>query len=219
MSARVSVKVTTDGNLTVAGWISSIGLRRRPQARSPYPSTLEALVNGQLDEPLISGTLDETHPLPEEVEALLAPEIPDADGGAEREKPRLTCLPDLLVKKAKQTATSVTFVEDAALLEAARRRRRVPAMTRVNWQLTCWSTSMSKITEASRDHIADENFAFPKERKEPIHDAAHVRNAIARFKQVQGVTEAERDEAWKRIKSAANKHKVELNEQDWRKLS
>jgi hypothetical protein len=44
---------------------------------------------------------------------------------------------------------------------------------------------MSKITEASRDHIADENFAFPKERKEPIHDAAHVRNAIARFKQVR----------------------------------
>jgi hypothetical protein len=78
---------------------------------------------------------------------------------------------------------------------------------------------MSKITEASRDHIADENFAFPKERKEPIHDAVHVRNAIARFKQVQGVTDAERDAAWKRIKSAAKKHKVELNEQDWRELS
>jgi hypothetical protein len=46
-----------------------------------------------------------------------------------------------------------------------------------------------------------------------------VRNAIARFKQVRGVTEAERDEAWKRIKSAANKYKVELNEQDWRELS
>jgi hypothetical protein len=46
-----------------------------------------------------------------------------------------------------------------------------------------------------------------------------VRNAIARFKQVQGVTEAERDEAWKRIKSAAKKHKVELNERDWRELS
>jgi len=45
---------------------------------------------------------------------------------------------------------------------------------------------MSKITEASRDHIADQNFAFSKERKEPIHDAAQVRNAIARFKQVQG---------------------------------
>jgi cell division protein FtsX len=78
---------------------------------------------------------------------------------------------------------------------------------------------MSKITETSRDHISDENFAFPKERKEPIHDAAHVRNAIARFKQVQGVTDSQRDAAWKRIKSAAKKHKVELNEQDWRELS
>jgi hypothetical protein len=78
---------------------------------------------------------------------------------------------------------------------------------------------MSKITEASRDHIADENFAFSKERKEPIHDAAHVRNAIARFKQVQGVTDSERDAAWKRIKTAATKYKVELKEKDWRELS
>ena len=78
---------------------------------------------------------------------------------------------------------------------------------------------MAKITEAGRDHIADGDFAFPKERKEPIHDAAHVRNAIARFKQVEGVTDSERDAAWKRIKSAAEKHKVELAEKDWRELS
>ena len=78
---------------------------------------------------------------------------------------------------------------------------------------------MSRVTDADRDHIADANYAFPKERKEPIHDAAHVRNAIARFTQVQGVTDAERDAAWKRIKSAAAKHKVELNEHDWRELS
>jgi hypothetical protein len=77
---------------------------------------------------------------------------------------------------------------------------------------------MSKITEASRDRIADENFAFPKERKEPIHDAAHVRNAIARFMQVQGVSDSERDAAWARIKAAAKKHNVELHEQDWREL-
>jgi cell division protein FtsX len=77
---------------------------------------------------------------------------------------------------------------------------------------------MSKITETSRDRIAGENFAFPKERKEPIHDAAHVRNAIARFNQVQGVTDSERDAAWKRIQSAARKHNVELNERDWREL-
>jgi hypothetical protein len=77
---------------------------------------------------------------------------------------------------------------------------------------------MSKITEASREHIDDENFAFPKERKEPIHDAAHVRNAIAHFNQVQGVSDSERDAAWKRIRSAAKKHNVELNEKDWRDL-
>ena len=96
-------------------------------------------------------------------------------------------------------------------------------MARVNWRLlgwqwTCSRSSMSKITEDTRDHIADENFAFPKERKEPIHDAAHVRNAIARFKQVQGVTDAERDAAWKRIESAAKKHKVDVTEKDWREL-
>jgi hypothetical protein len=78
---------------------------------------------------------------------------------------------------------------------------------------------MSKITEASRDHIADQDFAFPKERKEPIHDASHVRNAIVRFKQVQGVTDSERDAAWKRIQAAAKKHQVELKERDWRQLS
>jgi hypothetical protein len=46
-----------------------------------------------------------------------------------------------------------------------------------------------------------------------------VRNAIARFKQVQGVTDSERDAAWKRIEFAVKKYKVELNEQDWRELS
>ena len=66
--------------------------------------------------------------------------------------------------------------------------------------------------------MVDKNFAFPRERKEPIQDAAHVRSAIARFKQVQGVTDAERDAAWKRIQSAAKKHKVELKERDWREL-
>lgn len=77
---------------------------------------------------------------------------------------------------------------------------------------------MSRVTEASREPIADKSYAFPKERKEPIHDAAHVRNAIARFNQVEGVSDAERDAAWKRIKAAAKKHKVELNEKDWREI-
>jgi len=44
---------------------------------------------------------------------------------------------------------------------------------------------MSELSEKQRDHIDSDKFAFPKERKEPIHDAAHVRNAIARFDQVR----------------------------------
>jgi len=61
-------------------------------------------------------------------------------------------------------------------------------------------------------------FAFPKEQKEPIHDAAHVRNAIARFNQVEGVTDEERDEAWKRIRAAADNFGVHMEENDWREL-
>ena len=78
---------------------------------------------------------------------------------------------------------------------------------------------MSKIDEEQRNKISNEDFAFPKERKEPIHDAAHVRNAIARFNQVEGVTDEERDQAWERIKRAAAKHNVELHEASWRELS
>lgn len=69
------------------------------------------------------------------------------------------------------------------------------------------------------NELADSEFAFPDERKEPIHDAAHVRNAIARFNQVEGVSDAERDRAWKRILAAARKHRVEVSEKDWRELT
>ena len=71
---------------------------------------------------------------------------------------------------------------------------------------------MSKLTEAKRDKISATQFAFPKQRKEPLEDAAHVRNAIARFDQVKGVTQAEKDAAWKRIKTAAKKFGVEVKE-------
>jgi cell division protein FtsX len=63
------------------------------------------------------------------------------------------------------------------------------------------------------------DFAFPKQEKELIGDAVHVRNAIARFNQVEGVTDEERDEAWKRIRAAAKKFNVEMNEESWRELA
>lgn len=77
---------------------------------------------------------------------------------------------------------------------------------------------MAKLTEKERDKLPDSEFAFPRERKEPIPDAEHVRDAIARFDQVEGVSNAERDEAWKRIVKAAEKYGVELHEKDWREL-
>jgi peptide subunit release factor 1 (eRF1) len=80
--------------------------------------TLEALANGQVEELLISGALEETHPEPEEVRAILAPEIPDSAGETKSEEPRQASLPDLLVTKAKQTGATVTFMEDTALLES-----------------------------------------------------------------------------------------------------
>jgi hypothetical protein len=66
--------------------------------------------------------------------------------------------------------------------------------------------------------LNQQQFAFPKQEKEPIGDAAHVRNAIARFNQVEGVTDEERDAAWKRIRAAAKKFGVEMNETSWREL-
>jgi hypothetical protein len=77
---------------------------------------------------------------------------------------------------------------------------------------------MPELKEEQRDKLPDSDFAFPRERKEPIHDAEHVRQAVARFDQVKGVTNKERDEAWKRITRAADKFGVDLDEKDWREL-
>jgi len=77
---------------------------------------------------------------------------------------------------------------------------------------------MSKLDTEHREKIPSAQFAFPKQRKEPLEDASHVRNAVARFDQVEGVSDADRDEAWKRIKEAGKKYGVEINEKSWREL-
>jgi hypothetical protein len=77
---------------------------------------------------------------------------------------------------------------------------------------------MSKLSPEERDHLKAGDFAFPDERKEPLENAGHVRNAIARFNQVKGVTDDERDAAWKRINTAAKKHGVEVKEKSWREI-
>jgi hypothetical protein len=77
---------------------------------------------------------------------------------------------------------------------------------------------MAELNGRQRDSLSDSQFAFPKQRKEPLEDASHVRNAIARFDQVEGVSDSERDDAWRRIKAAADKFGVEVDEKSWREL-
>lgn len=74
------------------------------------------------------------------------------------------------------------------------------------------------LSTRQKDRMSSEKFAFPKKRKEPINDARHVRNAVARFDQVEGVTDAERDAAWKRIRAAARKFGVHIEARGWRSL-
>jgi hypothetical protein len=81
------------------------------------------------------------------------------------------------------------------------------------------ATSTHKpMSTRQRNRLPAERFAFTKKRKEPITDARHVRNAIARFDQVEGVTNAERDVAWKRIRAAARRFGVEVHVKGWRSL-
>ena len=75
------------------------------------------------------------------------------------------------------------------------------------------------MSTAEKDDLSDAEFAFPKERKEPLTDARHVRNAIARFDQVEGVSDLERDQAWQRILAAAKRYDVEVSESSWRDLA
>lgn len=61
-------------------------------------------------------------------------------------------------------------------------------------------------------------FAFPKQRKEPLTDAKHVRNAVARFDQVTGVSDADRSLAFENIEKAAKHYDVDLSETKWEEL-
>ena len=69
-----------------------------------------------------------------------------------------------------------------------------------------------------RSDLPNSVYAFPKKRKEPLTDAKHVRNAIARFDQVEDVSDAERDRAFANIKKAAKHYGVEMEEKSWHDL-
>ena len=77
---------------------------------------------------------------------------------------------------------------------------------------------MAELSTRRKNRMDTEKFAFPKQRKEPINDASHVRNAVARFDQVEGVSDADRDRAWRKIRAAARRFGVKIETRGWRQL-
>ncbi len=69
-----------------------------------------------------------------------------------------------------------------------------------------------------RSNLPDSVFAFPKQRKEPMTDATHVRNAVARFDQVTDVSDEDRALAFANIEKAARHYDVDLSETNWHQL-
>ena len=78
--------------------------------------------------------------------------------------------------------------------------------------------SSDTMSTHDKNQLRDTEFAFPEQRKEPLTDADHVRNAIARFDQVEGVSNADREKAWGRITRAARRFDIEVSEKSWHDL-
>lgn len=75
-----------------------------------------------------------------------------------------------------------------------------------------------ELSTRNRDRLPKSVFAFPEQRKEPLTDASHVRNALARFDQVEGVSDTDRELAFANIKKAAAHYDVEMEETSWKDL-
>jgi hypothetical protein len=70
----------------------------------------------------------------------------------------------------------------------------------------------------TRGQLPETVFAFPKQRKEPLTNAEHVRNAVARFDQVLDVSDEDRALAFANIEKAAKHYGVNLSETNWHEL-
>jgi hypothetical protein len=83
---------------------------------------------------------------------------------------------------------------------------------------TTWKPHEAHGTLTAQSDLPDTVFAFPKQRKEPLTDAKHVRNAVARFDQVIDVSDDDRALAFANIEKAAKYYDVDLSETSWREL-
>jgi class 3 adenylate cyclase len=72
-------------------------------------------------------------------------------------------------------------------------------------------SGMSRLKGGKRSRLPDKAFAYVDSRgrrRLPVHDKAHVRNALARFNQVAFENEAARERARKRLLNAAKKYRI-----------
>jgi hypothetical protein len=88
-------------------------------------------------------------------------------------------------------------------------------MARATWKP---HSKHGELDTADRDKLPESVYAFPKQRKEPLTDASHVRNALARFDQVGGVSDSDRELAFANIKKAAKHYEVAVGEKNWKEL-
>jgi hypothetical protein len=95
------------------------------------------------------------------------------------------------------------------------RRKENTKMATATWKA---HTEHGELDTSERDKLPESVFAFPKARKEPLTDAAHVKNALARFDQVDDVSDSDRDTAFANIKKAAKHYGIDVEEDDWRQL-
>ncbi|HTZ56082.1 MAG TPA: DUF6582 domain-containing protein [Candidatus Acidoferrum sp.] len=83
---------------------------------------------------------------------------------------------------------------------------------------TTWEPHEKHGTLTMQSNLPDSVYAFPKQRKEPLTDASHVRNAVARFDQVTDVSDEDRALAFANIEKAAQYYGVDLSETSWKDL-
>jgi hypothetical protein len=87
------------------------------------------------------------------------------------------------------------------------------------WRPPADSGQLSGALDAAQvDNLPDSAFAFPGLRKEPLVSAGHVRNALARFDQVEGASDADRALAFANIRQAASYFGVQITEESWHDL-
>jgi class 3 adenylate cyclase len=70
---------------------------------------------------------------------------------------------------------------------------------------------MSRLKAKKRAHLPDRAFAYVDSRgrrRLPVHDKAHVKNALARFNQVAFESDAARERARRRLLNAAKKYRI-----------